>query len=102
MRVFWLAVEVHLEKPIALVGDDGEEERAKLAGFVQELGCSAEDEAAARALVRAHVAAYDLGPEQHTDVIFSHIEELDPAEAPPGAGAGVWFATGRSFYSEEL
>jgi hypothetical protein len=103
MRVFWVAIEVHLAEPMALVGDGGAEERAELRGFVQELGCTAEDRAAAEEIVRAHVAGYELGPGQKTDVIFSHIEELDPSEAPEGAtgATGVWFATGRSFYSED-
>jgi hypothetical protein len=118
MRTFLLSIEVHLEKPMELVSEEGME-KAKLAGFVQELGVRAEDEAAAKALVRAEVEAADLGPAQKTELIFIEIDEIEsdgaqlseaerpeatsrsrPGEAPP-VEPGVYRRSGRSFYSEE-
>jgi hypothetical protein len=91
---------VHLARPLPLVGDEGERERARLSGFVQELAVRAADEPEARAIVTGHVASYDLGPEQQTEVIFIEIAEIEDGEAPVDA-RGVWFSTARSFYSEE-
>jgi hypothetical protein len=99
MRVFWVSIEVHLAQSIALVTELGNE-RAQLAGFVQELGVRAADEEGAKGVVRAHVATYDLGEAQTSDVIFLSIDEVEDGEAPNDERA-VWFETGRSFYSEE-
>lgn len=116
MTIFWASIEVHLEKAIMLVSDDGAEERASLAGFVQELGCTAPDEATMRMHIEAHVRAYDLGPGQVLDVVFREIERLELSEVEEEITAdptrrdhllgdpravGVWYATGRTFYSEE-
>ncbi|MCK6548077.1 hypothetical protein L6R52_19660 [Myxococcota bacterium] len=112
MAVYWVSLEVHLAVPLSLVADDGTREKAELRGFVQELGCTADDEVAMRALVEAHVARYDLGPGQHVDVLFVETLTVDPDvdfEDDPdlldaltrAPGPGVWFEGRRAFYSEE-
>src|SRR5688572_28268517 len=108
MHIFWVSIEVHLGRKITLVSDDGLSARAHLSGFVQELGCTAEDESLAKELVRAHVAGYDLGPEQpRVEVIFSSIDELDEVDVEdveaskllqPIEQRGIFFTTARSFY----
>lgn len=110
MRIFWVSVDVRLGTPLVLVGDREGVERARLIGFVQELGCTAEDAGRAEAQVRAHLARYDLGPDQTIEPELDAIEELSAedldeellakATADPHQ-PGVWFTTGRSFYSEE-
>src|SRR5688500_12010748 len=104
MLSFWVSIEVHLAKPLSLMSDEGDRERAQRAGLVQALGVSAVDQAAMKDIVRARVALYELGGEQSMEIVFGEIEEIDPSEVEedpelmeklcgPLGERGVWFQT---------
>ena len=110
MPCWWLSIEVRLTESLALVDEDGTSKRAELRGFVQELACTADDEDEAKSAVRAHIARYDLGASKPAEVNFLEVEAIDPASIEldaedrllqPIDARGVWFATARSFWSED-
>lgn len=112
MPSFWVSLEARLENPLELLSDDGRTLRARLIGFVQELGCTARDEEALRRIVDAHVRASAPAEAGAVDLTWTKIVNVAPEDIEADEGLrskimkplraeGVWFETARSFYSQD-
>jgi len=113
MKIFYVQIDVVFGKPLRVVGTNGRATGKQARGFIQEIGCTAPSETSMRRLVREYATANDSRTEpivhfKRIGVIKSRSiarevnadSEIVAALKQDPMKQGVWYSTGKGFYSE--
>ena len=115
MTIYWVNIEVNFNHPMDLMDDENRALPQKVVGFLQEFGCTCEDENKLKQTVKDYLKELDWMSFPESEVTFDRIGEINPSELsseiyedPEIRDAlianpkkeGLWYASGKAFFSD--
>lgn len=115
MRVFWINLEVNFSSSIHIVDDNNLPVGQSAIGFLQEIGCSADDEEELTQIIKCELSKLDWLDLDNSYVNFYRVGEIVQSEIASEIYAdpdirealiadpnkkGIWYISGKAFFSD--